>query len=114
MSVYRTRILAAVESGAIPAVPGGMTHVDIEHAKGCRADHGRRCICPPRITVIAGGEAVTIGRDGEITNRRAVACIQRTKPAGHDPASTRMPRSGTDEGSVGQEREGTWKDRRCA
>src|SRR3546814_4763693 len=73
MSVYRTRILAAVESGAIPAVPGGMTHVDIEHAKGCRADHGRRCICTPRITVIAGGEALTIGRAGEITNRRAVA-----------------------------------------
>ncbi|HEY9540496.1 MAG TPA: hypothetical protein VIR05_02535 [Luteimonas sp.] len=50
-----------------------MTHVDVEHAKGCRADHGRRCICTPRITVIVGGEALTIGREGEITNRRAMA-----------------------------------------
>src|SRR3546814_15493220 len=69
MSVYRTRILAAVESGAIPAVPGGMTHVDIEHAQGCRADHGRRRTRTPRITLIAGGEALTIGSEGEITHR---------------------------------------------
>src|SRR3546814_16114070 len=108
MSVYRTRILAAVESGAIPAVPGGMTHVDIEHAKGCRADHGRRCICTPRITVIAGGEALTIGREGEITNRRAVAGMQRTKAAGPDPRSTRRRRA---ERRGGEEWVRRWKDR---
>lgn len=73
MSAYQTRILAAVANGAVPAEPGGIAHVDVEHAKGCRADHGRRCICTPRITVIAGGEALTIGLEGEVTNRRAVA-----------------------------------------
>src|SRR3546814_5830105 len=93
MSSYQARIQAAVANGAIPAEPGGVTHVDVEHAKGCRADHGRRCICTPRITVIVGGEALTIGREGETTNRRAMACMQRTKTAGGGRRATRRPSS---------------------
>lgn len=73
MSAYQARILAAVANGAIPAAPGGLTSIDVEHAKSCRADQGRRCICTPRITAIVEGEALTIGLQGEITNRRAVA-----------------------------------------
>src|SRR3546814_5718922 len=73
MISYLARIQAAVANGAIPADPGGVTHVDVEHAKGCHADHGRRCICTPRITVIVGGEALTIAREGETSNRRAMA-----------------------------------------
>src|SRR3546814_3164902 len=85
MSSYQARIQAAVANGAIPAEPGGVTHVDVEHAKGCRADHGRRCICTPRITVIVGGEALT--RSEEHTSELqslmrisyAVFCLKKKK-----------------------------------
>src|SRR3546814_9944072 len=38
MSSYQARIQAAVANGAIPAEPGGVTHVDVEHAQGCRSE----------------------------------------------------------------------------
>src|SRR3546814_1139839 len=41
MSSYQARIQAAVANGAIPAEPGGVTHVDVEHAKGCRSEKRR-------------------------------------------------------------------------
>lgn len=73
MTSYQARIQAAIARGSLPPEPGRVTNVDVEHAKGCRADQGRRCICTPRITAIVGGEALTIGLEGEVTNRRAMA-----------------------------------------
>lgn len=67
---YLHRLLAAVNSGAIPR--GDLTSVEVEHALGCH-HHERRgvpCTCHPRITVLAGDDVLVIGSGGAVLERR--------------------------------------------
>lgn len=68
MTGYLDRIQDAINAGNLPAKPGQVTHVHVDHGKGCKAP-AEPCTCTPRITAVVHGQVLTIGQGGSIIER---------------------------------------------
>lgn len=68
MTGYLDRLQQAIHAGSLPAEPGAVTSVTVEHGHGCHAPSAP-CVCHPRITAITGDEVLVIGSGGAILER---------------------------------------------
>lgn len=64
MTGYLHRLQAAIDRGEF--TPSPVTHVHVDHASTCRQ---KPCTCTPTITVLTATEALTIGQEGDVTDR---------------------------------------------